>query len=113
MARTSSLWLKDDGQKWLDVSCDLPLRERATLSGLKSLMCIYDGPVPNRPAAIAARLAIPVQTWLASIKVLISSGRVTDTPDGLVIDWVMDLIRERAERCANNKRAAEDRESAK
>lgn len=113
MARTTNLWLKDDGQKWLDISSDLPLRERATLGGLKSLMCIFDGAVPDRPAAIAARLAIPVQTWIASRKILVDGGHVKVTSDGLVIDWVMDLIRERTERCATNKRVAEEREAAR
>lgn len=114
MARTK--WLKRHSQDEIDRTRDHAMRERVVLNELSLLMDIYDGPVPYRVGAITARIQcdeLPRQAVQASINVLFDAGDITVTPDGkgLIVPWVMDVISERAERCAANKRVAIDREA--
>lgn len=114
MARTK--WLKRHSQDEIDRTRDHRMRERVVLNELTMMMDVYDGPIPYKIGAITARIQcadLPRQAVQASISALIDAGDVTIIDDGksLVVPWVMDLISDRSERCAVNKRVAIDREA--
>jgi hypothetical protein len=97
-------WLKRVAQEWFDRTRDLDIRDRGVLNELELLMDFYDGSVPDRARTISARMQISVQMWIASKNRLIRDGFVKETPEGLVIETVMELIQERSQRFANHRK---------
>lgn len=115
MARVTR-WLKRHSRDEIDRTRDHKVRERVVLNEFIMMMDEHDGPVPNRLAAITARIQcedLPRQAVQASINVLLNTGDLALADDGkrILIPWMMDVLHERSERCAANKRVASDREA--